>query len=92
MHRDMVYTNPPEAESLAYTEKCPVQGMYVPKRVITVQGHPEFNEGIMRELLATRHSTGIFNDELFNDSMTRVDKSQDGVAVAAAFLKFLMEE
>ncbi|KAG0652502.1 glutamine amidotransferase [Hyphodiscus hymeniophilus] len=46
MHRDIVYNYPDGVESLAYTEKCAVQGMYIPKRVITVQGHPEFNEEI----------------------------------------------
>jgi len=91
MHRDAVFELPQGAEHLAYTEKCPIQGMYKPKNYITVQGHPEFNEEIVRELLVLRHGTGIFNDEMFNDGMLRVDKLQDGVLVAEAFLKFLLE-
>lgn len=91
MHRDIVFEYPEGVEALAYTDKCAVQGMYVPKRFITVQGHPEFNEEIVREVLETRHKQGIFDDEAFNDAIGRVDKYQDGVVVAAAFLKFLLE-
>ena len=76
---------------MAYTHKCSVQGMYVAKRLITVQGHPEMNEDIVRELLVARHKTGIFDDVIFEDAMGRVDKYHDGVVVAQAFLKFLLE-
>jgi len=65
--------------------------MYVPKRLITVQGHPEFNEEIMKEILETRHELGIFNQEVFEEAYGRADRYQDGVVVAAAFLKFLLE-
>lgn len=91
MHRDIIYNYPEEVEQLAYTDKCSVQGMYIAKRLITVQGHPEFNEEIVRELLEARHASGIFDDAMFQDAMSRVDKYQDGVLVAAAFLKFLLE-
>lgn len=91
MHRDAVFDLPEGVEHLAYTEKCPIQGMYVPKRLITVQGHPEFNEDIVRELLVARHGSGIFDDKMFEDAIGRVDKLQDGVVVAQAFLKFLLE-
>lgn len=91
MHRDIIYEYPAGVEDLAYTDKCAVQGMYIPKRLITVQGHPEFNEEIVRELLIARHKAKIFDDEVFEDGMSRVDKYQDGVVVAKAFLKFLLE-
>jgi GMP synthase-like glutamine amidotransferase len=91
MHRDVVYEYPEGVEELAYTQKCQVQGMYIPKRLITVQGHPEFNEEIVRELLIARHESGLFDDALFKDAFGRVDKDQDGVVVAQAFLKFLLE-
>jgi GMP synthase-like glutamine amidotransferase len=66
--------------------------MYIPKRVMTVQGHPEFTEEIMRELLVSAHASGFFDEDLFEDSMRRVDKYQDGVVVAQAFLRFLLED
>jgi GMP synthase-like glutamine amidotransferase len=91
MHRDIVYNYPEGVEELAYTEKCAVQGFYIAKRVIAVQGHPEFTEEIVRELLITRHDNGIFDDATFEDAMGRVDKYQDGVVVSQAFLRFLLE-
>jgi GMP synthase-like glutamine amidotransferase len=92
MHRDAVFEYPPGVEELAYTKGCSVQGMYIHKRLITVQGHPEFNEEIVRELLEARHELGIFDDETFADAMSRVDKYQDGVVVAQAFLRFLLDD
>ncbi|KAI9883138.1 MAG: hypothetical protein M1823_005103 [Watsoniomyces obsoletus] len=65
-------------------------GMYIPNRIITVQGHPEFTEEIVRELLENRHRQGIFDDETFEDGMRRVARPHDGVVVAQAFLRFLM--
>jgi GMP synthase-like glutamine amidotransferase len=91
MHCDAVFEYPPGVEELTYTQGCKIQGMYIAKRLITVQGHPEFNEEIMRELLTARHELGILDDETFSDAMSRVDKYQDGVVVAQAFLRFLLE-
>ncbi len=91
MHRDVVFEYPEGVEKLAFTEKCPVQGMYVSKKLISVQGHPEFNEEIVRELLEARHASGTFDDAMFEDACGRVGNQQDGVVVAAAFLKFLLE-
>jgi len=91
MHRDAVYEYPPEVEQLAYTDKCSVQSMYIQKRLITVQGHPEFNQEIVTEILKTRHAAGIFDDATFEDALGRADKYQDGVVVAQAFLRFLLD-
>lgn len=65
--------------------------MYIPRKLITVGGHPEFNEEIMTELLKTRHVQGIFDDETFEDGMARVGKTHDGVIVRKAFVKFLRD-
>jgi GMP synthase-like glutamine amidotransferase len=54
-----------DVEHLAYNEKCAVQGMYKGK-IITVQGHPEFTEEIVRELLEARRDLGVLNDEMYN--------------------------
>ncbi|TGO23433.1 hypothetical protein BPAE_0132g00030 [Botrytis paeoniae] len=92
MHKDIIYEYPPEVEQLAYTDKCATQGMYISKKLITVQGHPEFTEEIVRELLEARHASGVFDDETYRDAVGRVNKEHDGVKVAQAFLKFIMED
>ncbi|KAF8248910.1 class I glutamine amidotransferase-like protein [Wilcoxina mikolae CBS 423.85] len=91
MHRDVVCTLPPEVENLGTTEKCEIQGMYAPEKFISVQGHPEFTEEIVREILGVRREAGVFTEGEFEDMIGRVGKVQDGVLVATAFLKFLFE-
>lgn len=92
MHRDIVFEYPKGVEELGYTEKCKVHSMYIAKRLITVQGHPEFNEDIMVEILKARHANGLFNKETYEDGTSRADKYHDGVVIAQAFLKFLLED
>lgn len=92
MHKDLVYYYPQGVEELGSSGPCKVQGMYIPKKVITVQGHPEFTEEIVAELLEKRREQKIFGDEIYREAMARVGKPHDGVLVAQAFLKFLVEE
>ncbi|KAK0744045.1 class I glutamine amidotransferase-like protein [Schizothecium vesticola] len=89
MHRDQALGVPPGATLLASTDKCPNHGFVIPGRVITVQGHPEFTDDIMEEILETRHSAGLFDDELFRDGMGRRGEEHDGVLMAKVFLEFL---
>ena len=90
MHKDLVYHYPQGVEHLGSSGPCKVQGMYIPKRVITVQGHPEFTEEIVAEVLEKRRKQGIFGDDIYKEAMARVGKPHDGVLVAQTFLKFLM--
>lgn len=92
MHRDIVYEYPASVEKLGHSPRCDVQGMYAKNRLITVQGHPEFNGDVVSELLENRHERGIFDNAMYEDGMSRVRKHHDGVAVSAAFIRFLFEE
>ncbi|KAK4227185.1 putative glutamine amidotransferase [Podospora fimiseda] len=91
MHRDQVYSHPANSLLLASTEKCPNQGFLIPGRCITIQGHPEFTEEIMQEILELRHGTGLFTDEMFENATSRNGDDHDGVFVTKAFIKFLQE-
>jgi len=95
MHRDIVFPFPYDKEKielLGSSKRCEVQAMYQRGRLITVQGHPEFNQTIMNEILEARHANGVFDDSMFEEGMSRVAKQHDGVVVAQAFLKFLLED
>lgn len=91
MHRDIVFEYPEGFESLGSSPVCSVQGMYSPGHVITVQGHPEFTGPIMKEIIETRHKTGIFDDEAYKNHAKKIDLPHDGVAVGSAFVRFLLE-
>ena len=92
MHRDILLTLPPQVQPLGSSPTCAIQGMYIPNRLISVQGHPEFTEEIVRELLETRKTQGVFGQEVYGSGVERVGDRQDGVAVAVGFLRFLLEE
>ncbi|KAJ4351762.1 uncharacterized protein N0V89_007105 [Didymosphaeria variabile] len=92
MHRDVVFECPEGTEVLGGSPRCLVQGMYKKGRLISVQGHPEFNEAIVSYLVIMRTKQGIFNTEEAKDALDRVGNHHDGVAVAKAFLRFLLED
>jgi len=91
MHRDIVTALPEGAENLGSTEKCEIQGLYAPGRYISVQGHPEFTEDIVREILLARGDSGVFTRDELEEYLSRVGLEHDGVVVAKAFLKFIKE-
>lgn len=91
MHRDFVPFDPPQAEILGRTACCSVQGMYIRNRLISLQGHPEFTGAIVKELLERRHGT-LLDDETYGDGIRRADYPHDGVAAAATFMRFLLED
>ncbi|THC91760.1 hypothetical protein EYZ11_008767 [Aspergillus tanneri] len=41
MHRDIVYEVPHGCVNLGSTALCKIHGFYMPRRILTVQGHPE---------------------------------------------------
>lgn len=92
MHRDIVFEYPQGVEPLGGSPRCLVQGMYKAGAFISVQGHPEFNEGIVTHLVKMRNSQGIFSDEQAKDALDRVAEHHDGVSVAKAFLRFLLQD
>jgi GMP synthase-like glutamine amidotransferase len=92
MHRDIVVSLPDGAENLGATETCKIQGMVdVKGRYISVQGHPEFTEEIVTEILGVRKQLGVFGEEQYAEMMSRVGNKHDGVSIAEAFLRFVEE-
>ena len=97
MHRDFVIDNPAadgplqEFEPLGSTSHTENQAMYQPRRLITIQGHPEFYEETMTEILKMRRAQNLFSEEAFQDAMGRVGMPQDGLVVGKAFLRFLVD-
>lgn len=92
MHRDIVYYYPKDVEPLGSTAICDVQAMYSKSRLITVQGHPEFTDFIEAAILERRLEQGAFDEAMYKEAMSRVGNEHDGLLIAAAFVKFLMEE
>ncbi|KAL8756380.1 MAG: hypothetical protein Q9184_004521 [Pyrenodesmia sp. 2 TL-2023] len=92
MHKDIVFDYPVGVQPLGSTSLCKVQGMFVPRRVMTVQGHPEFTEEILVEILEVRHEQGVFGDQMYEEAMKRVGRRHDGVMVGKRFVEFLLDK
>ncbi|EFR00224.1 GMP synthase [Nannizzia gypsea CBS 118893] len=90
MHRDIVHDLPAGTVSLGSTPKCAIQGMYTPRKLFSVQGHPEFDRDIVMEIMQTRKAN--YPPEVFDAAMKVIDDKQDGVLIGEALLKFLAEE
>lgn len=92
MHKDIVSAYPKEVVALGSSPRCLVQGMYAARKMISVQGHPEFNGEIVSKILTIRTQAGVFGEEESKDAFSRADLAHDGVDIGAAFLKFLLED
>jgi len=92
MHRDVLYEYPEGVEGLGTSPVCNTQGMYARNRLLTTQGHPEFTEDIVREIVNSRAEIGAFDDDMKVDLLSRVAKAHDGVVIGGAFIKFLLED
>lgn len=92
MHRDIVFEYPSGVEKLGASPRCLNQGMYKKGQLISVQGHPEFTGNIMIPIVKSRNKLGIFEDEQAKDALERSGQYHDGVNIAKAFLRFLLED
>ncbi|RAH82846.1 Aldedh-domain-containing protein [Aspergillus japonicus CBS 114.51] len=79
MHRDVVFEVPPGCVNLGGSLICGIQGLYIPKKILTVQGHPEYNGFMVSSILKIRHERGVFEESFYKDGMSRVDKPHDGI-------------
>ncbi|KAE8366758.1 Aldehyde/histidinol dehydrogenase [Aspergillus caelatus] len=82
MHRDNVFEVPQGCINLGSSPRCEVQGFYLPQRVLALQGHPEYDEFVMTELIKLRHAMGRFDAELAKDGLSRAGKQHDGELIA----------
>ncbi|KAK4080521.1 hypothetical protein Trihar35433_1626 [Trichoderma harzianum] len=89
MHRDAVLTVPSGLTNLGSSATCPIQILYKPGRVLSFQGHPEFDEPINGELLNVERN--IFGEEAFQDAIKRVDRPHDGVRLSSRIMEFFLD-
>jgi hypothetical protein len=66
--------------------------MYTPRRFITVQRHPEFNEEIEDEIIKYLAKEGVFSETQAQEALSRVSNEHDSVSIGGTFLKFLLED
>ncbi|EGR51592.1 uncharacterized protein TRIREDRAFT_74563 [Trichoderma reesei QM6a] len=91
MHRDAVLGVPPGITNLGSSIKCSVQILYQPGRLLSFQGHPEFDELINEEIIRADNENGhAFDDETFRDALERVSRPHDGPLMASRVMEFFL--
>ncbi|KAL7822802.1 class I glutamine amidotransferase-like protein [Trichoderma gracile] len=91
MHRDAVLSVPPGIANLGSSTKCPVQILYQPGRLLSFQGHPEFDALINEEIVRADSENGLaFDDEMFRDALERVNRPHDGLLMASRVMEFFL--
>ncbi|KAG7095176.1 hypothetical protein E1B28_005955 [Marasmius oreades] len=104
MHRDYVPCIPSQFHLLASTDTTMNQGMVrffdsesptshdtTQIQILTVQGHPEFTEPIVTEILKARHAMGVVDDATRDDVTRRKDWRNDGHIVVRTVWRILGE-
>ncbi|KAJ6005764.1 hypothetical protein N7451_003708 [Penicillium sp. IBT 35674x] len=91
-HQDAVLSCPPGVTVLGSSPHCEVQVLYAPRRLLTVQGHPEYNKDALVEIISHHARKGTFSENQTQEALSRAGKQHDGVAIGAAFLRFLLED
>ncbi|KAJ4376064.1 hypothetical protein N0V83_001345 [Neocucurbitaria cava] len=76
--------------TMGSTQHCHVQGVYEPGRVLTYQGHFEFDKFVNSETVKFFFPT--WAPEVLANAMKAIDADDDASAGAAMVLRFFMEE
>jgi len=76
--------------AIGSTEHCAVQGVYEPGRVLTFQGHFEFDRFVNTETLKVFFSK--WDSEVLQETLEACDKDDDAEVAAEIVVRFLLEE
>ena len=66
--------------------------MFGPRKLLTLQGHPEFDGSIMVALLEATDELGFNDRTLWDDAMEESKKPHDGELVASTIVRFIRGE
>ena len=77
-------------ESIGKSEHCALQGVWKRGRVLTYQGHAEFDGFVNGETLKV-FGKPIWSTQRLGEALKSVDGDDDAVWAAGAMLKFFLE-
>jgi GMP synthase-like glutamine amidotransferase len=80
---------PPSWVLMGSTDKCAVQGVYEPGRVLTFQGHFEFDRFVNTETVKVFGAK--WDPSFLQESLDAMDKDDDSTAASDMVLKFMLE-
>lgn len=80
---------PPSWKTIGRTKHCAVQGVYEPGRILTTQGHFEFDKFVNTE--TAKHFFQTWTPNALEETLEQIDAEDDALTVASMVLKFLLE-
>ncbi|KAM0939036.1 putative glutamine amidotransferase [Dioscorea sansibarensis] len=75
-HRDQVSAIPPGAVVLASSEKTKFEMFAIGDQMLGIQGHPEFSEDVVMDIIRNRLSANSFSAEFANEAILSFEKSK----------------
>lgn len=66
--------------------------MYQHGNFISLQGHPEFNEEVLREILSKKQADGVISQAMYEDGIQKAALEHDGLLVGRLFWRFILED
>jgi GMP synthase-like glutamine amidotransferase len=91
MHKDKVTRAPQGAHIWGSSEHTEIQGLVVPGRLFTTQGHLGYNETSVRENIEHRKERGMVDEEVADEAHETAHMEHDGERVASAILRFFSD-
>lgn len=90
VHQDIVFDLPQGVTNIGSTDRTSIQGFYKKDKLLTFQGHPEFEKDFVLDVLSKKLDQGMITQQLYDASVARLESDQhDGVEIAKTILKFL---
>lgn len=88
--QDQVTVVPDGFIKFATTAHSDNQALLKPNHILTIQSHPEYPAGAVRELINLRTEKGIFTKEQQERWLSVVDRQTDGLWFAEKILEFII--
>jgi GMP synthase-like glutamine amidotransferase len=89
IHRDQVLKLPENAVLLASSENTPIEMFSVNDNVLCVQGHPEFDEKLVEELIRSRADSGVIPQDVAVDALASLKNGTDNDSIRTLLQSFI---
>lgn len=94
LHGDYVVLPPDNLDDdvhfVGFTSHCQVQGIYQPKRILTFQGHPEFDQFIETECLKLVSKRVGWEPEFTSAAIASAQQADDAAIAADIIMAFFL--
>lgn len=78
--------------SVGVSDMCDTQGLFEPGRVLTYQGHPEFDQNILYYFMEMLGSSGIIDNETYRTSLILINQKSTSQLAAEVVVRFFADD